>query len=124
MELKSLKSKRWGQFLHPCSDFIEAFDKVNHDIVLSKVEFYGSYGVSLYFLKSYLNGRTVKLCSMHSTSSRSWTVIIPHIYQWHAFICPTISFVCSGYLRIVIAIIIKIKGNNKDNHNSNNKDQW
>ena len=90
-------------------DFAEAFDTINHDIVLNKLEFYGKWGVSLNCFKSYLNGKIS--CVKLNENKSNYQIMLyvqhklvffnrypPHIHQWHTFICPTISFICSRYL--------------------------
>jgi len=54
-------------------DLQEAFDCINHNILLAKLEFYGITGVTYTLLKSYLQGRYQKVVvnnySSHSCSN-------------------------------------------------------
>ena len=49
-------------------DLAKAFDTVNHDILLSKLERYGIRGKVLFFLKSYLSDRQQKVQIQNQTS--------------------------------------------------------
>ena len=58
-------------------DFQKAFDSVNHDILLSKLEYYGARNVSKYWFFSYLNNRTNKL-SVTINTERSSNTLVTH----------------------------------------------
>ncbi len=51
-------------------DFAKAFDTVNHDILLNKLEHYGIQGIALKWLRSYLKDRTQRV-SVGGTLSKS-----------------------------------------------------
>ena len=53
--LKVLNSKMWVGDIF--CDLTKAFDYVNHNILLSKLEFYSITGRANYLIKSYLNDR-------------------------------------------------------------------
>jgi len=55
-------------------DIQKAFDCVNHNILLTKLEFYGITGITYKLLKSYLKGRyqRVVLNNYSSSSCSNW----------------------------------------------------
>ena len=59
-------------------DLKKAFDTVNHDILLKKLEYYGFRGKSMTLLKSYLRNRSqiTKLCE-NSSSKLNINIGIP-----------------------------------------------
>ena len=57
-------------------DFKKAFDTVNHDILLSKLEHYGIRGTALNWFNSCLNGQFVSV-NGHSSSTCDITCGVP-----------------------------------------------
>jgi len=55
-------------------DVQQAFDSVNHNLILTKLEFYGITGITYKLLKNYLKGRyqRVVLNNYSSSSCSNW----------------------------------------------------
>jgi len=62
--LKALKNKRLAGSIF--CDLEKAFDSVNHDILLSKLSYYGTSGKATFLLKSYLQNRYQRILITNS----------------------------------------------------------
>ena len=82
-------------------DLTEAFDCVNHSILLSKLEFYGITGSALNLMKSYLIDRYQRVL-LRNTSSKNYfsdwekvklgvpqgSILGPLVFSFTSMICP------------------------------------
>ena len=61
-------------------DLSKAFNTVNHNILLCKLEFYGIYGIALQWFKHYLSGRKQYVMYNNTKSSMQYiTCGVPQI---------------------------------------------
>ena len=51
-------------------DFQKAFDTINHQILLNKLDLYGIRGIALQWFKSYLSNRSQVICYKETVSSK------------------------------------------------------
>ena len=71
-----LKAVDTGQYVGAIFlDLAKAFDYVNHDILLQKLDHYGIKGGAYEWMKSFLCGRTQQVCVQNIFSSRGWVTV-------------------------------------------------
>ena len=71
-----LKAVDTGQYVGAIFlDLAKAFDCVNHDILLQKLDHYGIKGGAYEWMKSFLCGRTQQVCVQNTFSSWGWVTV-------------------------------------------------
>ena len=62
-------------------DLSKAFDSVNHNLLLEKLEMYGFHGNSFRWFQSYLSGRRQCVSYGGELSVYPWAAIVYIVYQ-------------------------------------------
>jgi len=88
--LKALNNKTFAGSIF--CDLEKAFDSVNHDILLSKLSYYGISGKAKSLLKSYLQNRFQRVLNFNSNTVSKWTNIKLGVagFNFRPFVIPII----------------------------------
>lgn len=98
-------------------DFQKAFDTINHQILLNKLDLYGIRGIALQWFKSYLSNRSQVICYKETVSSKrnikcgvpQGSVLGPTLFKATLMTCQTQhSFLTLDYLQMIQIFFIHL----------------